>query len=271
MLQYFFFGSKLRFGFFRSQIFRICCQFETLTHTFINYTAHSIEVKTQQYTNGSLSRLIGSQITQKILCFYDTCCTTKFSKFNEIKFTSIFYLDSIWSFSFGFGFVVILIICGQFEFFVGSLFLCVFVPFSERCVYGLVSSGQGQTFVINVAESFSESSTIAMTIHGMYECVHVLGERCEKRRNTVKHGKCTAHTTTHKCISFSFLFYSQITTQRYHRARFNLCHRFLPIFIDTISFLFHLNSHSNDICSETNCHQNVAYHYEYTGIRCKFK
>lgn len=95
VLQYFFFGSKLGFGFFRSQIFRICCQFETLTHTFINYTAHSIEVKTQQYTNGSLSRLIGSQITQKILCFYDTCCTTKFSKFNEIKFTSIFYLDSI--------------------------------------------------------------------------------------------------------------------------------------------------------------------------------
>lgn len=96
VLQYFlFFDSKLRFGFFRSQIFRICCQFETLTHTFINYTAHSIEVKTQQYTNGSLSRLIGSQITQKILCFYDTCCTTKFSKFNEIKFTSIFYLDSI--------------------------------------------------------------------------------------------------------------------------------------------------------------------------------
>lgn len=91
-----FFDSKLRFGFFRSQIFRICCQFETLTHTFINYTAHSIEVKTQQYTNGSLSRLIDSQITQKkILCFYDTCCTTKFSKFNEIKFTSIFYLDSI--------------------------------------------------------------------------------------------------------------------------------------------------------------------------------
>lgn len=69
VLQFFFSIQNLRFGFFRSQIFRICCQFETLTHTFINYTAHSIEVKMQQYTNGSLSRLIDSQITQKNTLF----------------------------------------------------------------------------------------------------------------------------------------------------------------------------------------------------------